>query len=110
MVDYEWCCEQVHRETGDICDCYHADTMDEALSYAGGIDDQYDYQIGLVRSQWDGDCVSHSWAYLYDDGTLPEYFSDSDGNDTTKVPQRFHQEAERVRIAVRREQRRGSDA
>jgi hypothetical protein len=98
MVDYEWCCEQVERETGDIVDNYFADSLEQALGWVDD-DDQHEYRVALVRSQWHGDCVSHSWAYLYDDGTLPEYFSDSDGNDTTKVPQRFHREAEQVRSA-----------
>lgn len=94
-VDYEWCCEIVD-EYEDIVDCMHSDTLTGAMEYrtrATDSDEPYTYQICLVRTADNGD---RAWAYLNDDGLLPACFADACGYDTTKVPQRFHRETERM--------------
>jgi hypothetical protein len=90
-VIYEWCVEVVDGY-GDIVDNYFADSLAQAIEWAGD-DDEYEHQICLVRTEdtFNGD---RAWAYLTD-GRLPEYFADAFGHDTTKVPQRFHRETER---------------
>ena len=90
-IVYEWCVEVVDQH-GDIVDNYFADSLAQAIEWAGD-DDEYEHQICLVRTEdtFNGD---RAWAYLTD-GRLPEYFADAFGHDTTKVPQRFHRETER---------------
>jgi arginine repressor len=95
MVEYEWDCEKVDREEGDIVDHFFGESLEEVLGWVEADDDQHEYRIVLERV-----CgMNRSWAYVIDDGTLPEYFADSAGNDTTKVPQRFHREAKTMRSA-----------
>ena len=95
MIVYEWDAETVNVHE-DIDDHNHADTLSEVLRYCSNEPaDGSHYRIVLVRDKFD-ECrglVDRSWAYLNDDGTLPEYFSDSCGEDTFKVPKRFHREA-----------------
>lgn len=88
-VDYEWCCEVVDQH-GDIVESYFALSCAGALSWVE--DDGREYQICLVRTCGEG---YRSWAYM-SNGQLPDYFADSAGHDTTRVPQRFHREVERV--------------
>ena len=88
-VDYEWCVEIVDCH-GDIVTSYHSDTLTQAIDWA---EDDGTCSICLVRTADNGD---RAWAYLTDDGRLPAYFADSSGHDTTKVPQRFHRETERM--------------
>ena len=85
-VIYEWCVEVVNGY-GDIVDNYFSDSLEEALEWVG--DDET--QICLVRTAGTGD---RTWAYLTG-GMLPDYFYDSNGHDTTRVPLRFHRETER---------------
>ena len=91
-VDYEWCCEVVDCH-GDIVDNYFADSLEDAWNWINDDDYVNEYQICLVRTADNGD---RAWAYLTDDGRLPAYFADAYGHDTTKVPQRFHRETERM--------------
>jgi hypothetical protein len=92
-IVYEWCVEVVD-SYGDIVDNYFADSLAQAIEWAGDDDGEYEHQICLVRTEdtFNGD---RAWAYLTDDGRLPAYFADAFGHDTTKVPQRFHRETER---------------
>ena len=90
-VDYEWCCEVVDCH-GDIVENYFADSLEEAWNWINDDDYVNEYQICLVRTAGDG---RRSWAYLQN-LRLPAYFYDSRGHDTTRVPQRFHRETERM--------------
>lgn len=93
-VYYEWCVEVVD-QYDDIVDCYHSDSLAQAMEWAADGDEEYQYQICLVRTE-ETFCGDRAWAYLTDDGRLPERFADAFGHDTTKVPQRFHRETERI--------------
>jgi hypothetical protein len=95
-IHYEWCCEQVERATEDIVDNYYADSLEQALGWVDDDDDEHEYHVVLVRYHGD----RHSWAYLTCDGTLPEFFADACGNDTARVPQRFHRETAKQRKQV----------
>ena len=57
----------------------------------------FKWEIVLVRNT---DSIfaeePRTWAYLNDDGTLPEFFQGSGGDDQTKVPKRFHEEVARA--------------
>ncbi len=75
---YEWDKERID-EHGDIIDHDFADALKD-LKNREGI-------LVLVRDDPHG----RSWAYV-EDGKLPEYFVDAFGNQTAKVPQRFHKE------------------
>lgn len=92
-VIYEWCVEVVDGYD-DIVDNYFADSLTQAMEWAADGDGEYKHQICLVRTE-DTFMADRAWAYLTDDGRLPEFFSDAFGHDTTKVPQRFHRETER---------------
>lgn len=48
-------------------------------------------RLVLVRDADEG----RSWAYVSDDGKLPEYFLDAYDRPTVKVPKRFHDELSR---------------
>lgn len=84
-ISYEWDVETVD-EHGDIIDHQHSDTLEDLLPL------EENQELVLVRDRYVGhDLVSRQWAYV-SDGELPEYFSYSDGNHGTKVPQKFHRE------------------
>jgi acyl carrier protein phosphodiesterase len=54
-------------------------------------------RLVLVRDVWNhAEMVTdREWAYLNEDGTLPEFFADAYGYQGSKVPQRLHQEFEK---------------
>jgi hypothetical protein len=100
-LGYEWDCElvQIHdagtdHEDNDIVDHNHATTFKavKELSLTPA-PEGHEWHVVLVRTNDEG----RSWAYLNDDGTLPEYFEDAYQHRTTKVPQRFHDEVYRNR-------------
>ncbi len=85
-VNYEWTLETL--EDGDIVDSDFSEKLTFDKEDLAGND------LGLVRSEGnerDG-VTDQVWAYVKD-GKLPEYFSDSMGNELNiKVPVRFHNE------------------
>jgi hypothetical protein len=102
---YEWDCELVaiyRDENGDeidndIIEHDHRDTFKEVRALAAtGAPAGHEHHIVLVRT----DDNSRSWAYLGDDGKLPEYFEDAYGKHTSKVPQRYHDEVFRAGPSV----------
>ena len=86
-TSYEWGVEFVTRDGyEDIEDTYHFEKLGDAKRQTS---EEFDCRIVLIRDQGSEDAgVEHrQWAYLKDDGTLPEEF---DGG--TRVPKRFHAE------------------
>ena len=96
-VVYEWFVEEVD-QYGDIDNVSHFPTLAEIMQYVADIESQegWTIQIGIVRDYcFDGDGWSgsdRSWAY-FKNGKLSEYFLDTNGDETIKVPKRFYQEA-----------------
>lgn len=85
---YEWDFETID-EDGDIVDHHHCATFAEVRKVAGRATEPG--RIVLVR---DDDIRStREWAYLRDDGTLPERFEDAYQRPGALVPRRFHTEA-----------------
>lgn len=85
-VNYEWSYEITDID-GDIIDSDFSDTLIAFKNDTGG-------NIVLVRNEGnevDG-VTDRYWAYIKEDGTLPEYFSDSYHEINIKVPQKFHKE------------------
>jgi len=94
-VTYEWDCETVADgdsadfADGDIVEHAHDSSFRDVHAWA----DQYPcepgrrYELVLVRDDDEG----RSWAYVTE-GTLPARFTDANGADAAKVPQRFHRE------------------
>ena len=79
MTAYEWISESTD-EHGDIEDVQHCDSKESAIELGG--------RVCLVRDSGPR-LETRMWAYLKD-GTLPETFSDSSGEDTgVKIPKRF---------------------
>ena len=89
-TSYEWGVEFViDDEHEDIDDTFYFDSFAEAKREAEKPCEGYRNVIVLIRDQGSEDrgVVDRQWAYLEDDGTLPEEF---DGGN--RVPKRFHQE------------------
>jgi hypothetical protein len=49
MVEYEWDCEKVDREEGDIVDHFFGESLEEVLGWVEADDDQHEYRIVLER-------------------------------------------------------------
>jgi uncharacterized protein (UPF0128 family) len=79
----EWLLEEV--DGNEIVNVDHAETYAQVVSWqeAGK-----DYSVGLVRDLPSG---GRSWAYI-EDGKLPAYFMDAYGEETAKVPAKYHRE------------------
>jgi hypothetical protein len=99
MVVYEWDCETVGSidtdefAEGDVIEHAHAPTLRETLKWAREepLEPGTRYEIVLVRDDNEG----RSWAYLEENGALPEYFLDAYDRRVAKVPKRFHAETAR---------------
>jgi hypothetical protein len=97
-VIYEWDCETVADgdtpsfEDGEVIDHCHAAVYQDVLKRAKtDAPAGFRHEVVLVRDDEEG----RSWAYV-ENGKLPEFFTDADGADASKVPQRFHQEVGRA--------------
>lgn len=100
-VIYEWDCELVadgdseEYENEDVIDHAHGDSFRDVLATAESRRARPEpgtkSAVVLVRD----DDAGRSWAYLDDDGKLPEAFVDAYGREVAKVPQRFHKEVSR---------------
>ena len=95
-VYYEWDCETVaavdtdDAAENDVLDHAHGATLAEVLRWSrqNPPDPGTRHDIVLVRDDDDG----RSWAYMEDDGSLPEFFEDAYCRRVAKVPKRFHAE------------------
>ncbi len=94
-VQYEWDCETVadgdssQFEDGEVIDHSHGETFKSVVDWSKNNPPSpgFRHEIVLVRDNDDG----RSWAYVVDD-QLPEFFTDADGRDAARVPQRFVRE------------------
>lgn len=94
-VRYEWDVETVadgdsaENEDGEILDHNHCESYAEARRIADmEPEDGTRHVIVLVRDDDEG----RSWAYLDEDGKLPEYFEDAYNQPVRKVAKKFHEE------------------
>jgi hypothetical protein len=83
-------------ESMDVIEHHFCDSFKDALEIFRQTPETHpegilSHHLVLVRDD-DEYC---SWAYL-DDNKLPEQFMDANGNNRTKVPQRFVKEVERA--------------
>ncbi len=98
-VQYEWDCETVANgdstnfEDGEVIDHAHGASFKDvaAWSAANPCEPGFRHMIALVRDDDEG----RSWAYV-EDGRLPEFFTDADGADAARIPQRFVREVVRA--------------
>jgi hypothetical protein len=87
---YEWGVELViDDESEDIDDTFYFDAFAEAKQEAEKPREGYRNVVVLIREQGSESLgvTDRQWAYLEEDGTLPEEF---DGG--SRIPKRFHQE------------------
>lgn len=99
-IRYEWDIETVCAESEDILDHDHRDRLAdfgmEELIHAINQDIEPGNNITrlvLVRDRFrDDDLVCRSWAYVTDDGEMPEQFLDAYERPVAKVPKRFMEE------------------
>ena len=93
LVRYEWVIETIAKddEYEDIQAVYHSDTFIGATEWAVILRaDNWRVEVGLVRDvidSFDDDLEDRQWAYLEEDGSLPQCFDDG-----AKVPKRFQKE------------------
>lgn len=104
-VFYEWDVEEVASADGDdvaegdIVQHWFQTSFADCLKHVATqkLEPGFKWETVLVR---DTDAINaeehRTWAYLNDDGTLPECFQGSGGDDQTKVPKRFHEEVARA--------------
>jgi hypothetical protein len=106
-VFYEWDVEEVavslgkyerqDVEEGDIVEHWFQDNFADCLKHVATqkLEPGFKWEIVLVRNTDATNAEEpRTWAYLNDNGTLPEFFQGSGGDDQTRVPQRFHKEVE----------------
>jgi hypothetical protein len=104
-VYYEWDVEEVAEADmtscnqdfakDDVMEHWHQTSYKDCLAFIANTQPELNtrYDIVLVRDDDD----RRAWAYIQDDGTLPEYFCDADGHEYKKVPKRFHEEVKKNR-------------
>jgi hypothetical protein len=94
---YEWDVETVrHYDDGenDVIDHHFCTSFAEAQAFAATTPEpNHTHDIVLVRD----DDNRRAWAYLNEDGTMPEWFEDADGRNYKRVPPKFIQEAAKPR-------------
>lgn len=96
MITYEWDCETVDRDSQDVLEHNYGDSLADVQQYVDNDDPQNKYDIVLVRQDDNSRYIDSSYAYMREDGTLPEYFTAAGGRQTAKVPARFHKEARKA--------------
>ena len=108
MVNYEWDIETVEVVTAENVQAYNQYAPETKIGELGDIQDhnhadklsdfrqsEFEAEAGQVtRLVLVRDGSVRSWACVFD-GKLPIYFQDAYGENTTKVPQRFHKELAR---------------
>lgn len=90
-VRYEWDIETVDRESDDIIDHDHADTLNDFSPVRFQCESHEFTRLVLVR---DGGEPFRQWAYI-EDGKLPDRFRDANEVERAKVPDKFHRELQR---------------
>lgn len=108
-VTYEWGVEFIdpNSEEEEIMETIHFASLKDAFDFAAVSAPYYMENVNprfvLIRdvgNQVEG-LTDRAWAYLNEDGLLPEYFEYTDGcADGPKVPKRFHKEMEKFREEV----------
>jgi hypothetical protein len=100
-IHYEWDIETVCAKTDDIIDHNHRDRlnefgMEELIEAINGmklVGVATYTRLVLVRDKRDQcDNLDRSWAYVTDDGEMPEQFMDAFDKPVAKVPKRFIEE------------------
>lgn len=99
-IRYEWDIETVCAESKDILDHDHRDKLyDHGMERViRAINQDYEpvgnfTRLVLVRDRFkDDDLVCRSWAYVTDEGEMPEQFLDAYDKPVAKVPKRFMEE------------------
>jgi hypothetical protein len=99
-IRYEWDIETVCAESEDILDHDHRDKLSdygmEELIHAINQDAEPGNnftRLVLVRDRLDdGGVACRSWAYVTDDGKMPEQFLDAYDKPVAAVPKRFVEE------------------
>ena len=99
-IRYEWDIETVCAESEDILDHDHRDRLSEfgmeELLHAINQDAEPGNnftRLVLVRDRLDdGGVACRSWAYVTDDGKMPEQFLDAYDKPVAAVPKRFVEE------------------
>jgi len=83
---YEWTCEQLD-EFGDIQNSDFGDKLSDVKDFGKG--EPLQRAIALVKNVGNDDdgLVERTWAYITEEGKLPELFINQD-----RVPKRFHKE------------------
>lgn len=103
MTQYEWDIETVCAESDDILDHEHRDKLSdfgtEQLIRAINQDPEPGgnfTRLVLVRDKRDrNDELDRSWAYVTDDGEMPDQFRDAYDRPVAAVPKRFIAEFKR---------------
>lgn len=104
-VYYEWDVEEVANEDltadgqnfaeNDVMEHYFQTSFKDCVSFANsGTHSEHNTRLDIVLVRDDDD--RRAWAYLQEDGTMPEYFCDADGREYKKVPKRFHDEVKKI--------------
>jgi hypothetical protein len=92
-VFYEWDVEEfTDDEYEDIVQHFFCDKFSDALAIIQAAENGHKRRIVLVRD----DDTERSWAYLMDDGTMPEFFENANGAECGRVPKRFKECAARA--------------
>ena len=99
-IRYEWDIETVCASSEDILDHDHRDRLSdfgmERLIHAINQDAEPDdtlTRLVLVRDRFHNDDLAcRSWAYVTDDGKMPEQFLDAYDRPVADVPKRFVEE------------------
>lgn len=98
-IFYEWVSELVDLESEDIEDLDHRETYAEVMKHIAQFPapEGYRYDVAITRRRYARDDPDQlealSYAYL-EDGALEEEFT---GEETAKVPARFHAEVAKYR-------------
>lgn len=100
-IHYEWDVETVelYGECEEVVDHFHQPSYRAAQVNKRALeknDPSMRYDIVLVRDE-ESRGGSRTWAYLREDGTLPQTFEDASGNPATTVPKNFHIEVARCK-------------
>lgn len=103
-TDYEWDIEETdgfESEDADILDHTFAPELSQfhhaRLSAALKRADNFRLVLCINKGNDTDGLQDRAWAYVEEDGTLPEFFADAWGGTTSyRVPTKFHRELERA--------------